>query len=151
MMLVKSLKVSYNTFVMMNVLKTKNSEERIASLFHLLGQPGRLMIMLVIGDFETCVCHLEAVLGFRQAYISQQLMTLRDTGLVTTRRDGRNIFYRLTDPRLLEVIRQVALLLEEGDILKRFERPIHVKHCPCPYCAEAAGVDPDAVKKIVCG
>lgn len=136
---------------MTNVLKIEKPEEHLASLFHLLGQSGRLMILMVIGDFEACVCHLEAALGFRQAYISQQLMTLRNAGLVTTRRDGRNIFYRLTDPRFLEVIRQVALLIGSDDILKRFEKPVFMKHCPCPYCAEAAGVDPDIVKKIACG
>jgi len=136
---------------MANILRIDNLEERIASLFHLLGQSGRLTILLAIGDFEACVCHLETVLGYRQAYISQQLMILRDAGLVTTRRDGRNVFYRLTDLRLLEVIRQVALLVEADDILKRFERPVFVKHCGCPHCAEAAGVDSDTVKKIVCG
>lgn len=148
--LVELLCMPYNIFVMTNILADANLEGRVANLFHLLGQPGRLMILLVIGEFEACVCHLEAVLGFRQAYISQQLMVLREAGLVETRRDGRNIFYCLSDPRLLEVIRQTALLCGAEGFLNRFEKPVFVSHCPCPHCAEAAGVDPDTVKKIVC-
>lgn len=135
---------------MTNISAETNLEERVANLFHLLGQPGRLMILLVIGEFEACVCHLEAVLGFRQAYISQQLMVLREAGLVETRREGRNIFYRLSDSRLLEVIRQTALLCGAQDLLRRFEKPVFVSHCPCPHCAEAAGADPSIVERIVC-
>ena len=75
--------------------------ENLAELFQLIGQPTRIQILLAIGDSETCVCHLEAVTGLRQAVISQHLMLLRKAGLVTPNRAGRNIFYRLDNPALL--------------------------------------------------
>ena len=53
---------------------------------------------------------MEAVLGMRQASISQHLMVLRKAGLVTTQRDGRNIFYRLAYPEVVEILYQAAQL-----------------------------------------
>jgi DNA-binding transcriptional ArsR family regulator len=82
--------------------------QQLAMVFSLLGQPARLQILLAIGSNHACVCHLEAMLGFRQAYISQQLMGLRKAGLVETERSGKNIFYHLRDPRWLDLIRQAA-------------------------------------------
>ena len=54
----------------------------LSDIFQLLGQPNRLYILLTIARDEACVCHLEAVLGIRQATISQHLMVLRDAGVV---------------------------------------------------------------------
>ena len=74
-----------------------NGYETSASILKALSHPVRLQILTVLRDEEACVCHLESFLGQRQAYISQQLMKLRDAGLVTDRRDGMNVFYRLTN------------------------------------------------------
>jgi len=78
----------------MNMLGIESLDlaEKAGQLLRLLGQAERLSILLAIGEGEACVCHLEAVFGLRQAHISQQLMVLRDAGLVTDRRDGWNIF-----------------------------------------------------------
>ena len=94
----------YNIFIMVNI----SSTEEIARLLQTLGQEARLQILLAIGENETCVCHLEATLGWRQAYLSQHLMALRKAGLIAGRREGRFIHYRLSDARLLEVIRWAA-------------------------------------------
>ena len=51
-----------------------------ATIMKALVHPVRLQILQVLRDGEACVCHLEAVLNQRQAYISQQLMRLRDAG-----------------------------------------------------------------------
>jgi len=82
------------------------AENKTARLFSLLGQPARLKILLLIGEGEACVCHLKAALGLRQAYISQQLMALRADGWVNARREGRNMYYSLSDPALLDLIHQ---------------------------------------------
>jgi ArsR family transcriptional regulator len=50
------------------------------------------------------VCHLEAALGQRQAYISQHLMVLREAGLVQDRREASRVYYRVTEPRLYAVL-----------------------------------------------
>lgn len=100
--------------------------------------------MLVIGDDEACVCHLEAVLAIRQAAISQHLMVLRDAGMVSTNRKGRNIFYRLTNPELFAAIYQVASIagLSTNDLALLARKP--VPNCPCPYC------NPDIDPHLAC-
>jgi ArsR family transcriptional regulator len=107
-----------------------------AKLFKALMHPVRLAILDVLRDGEECVCHMEAILGHRQAYISQQLMVLRDAGLVQDRRDGLNIFYRVTRPEIFSVI-DASLQLTGGYRMDR----IHQKHsknkktaCSCPKC-----------------
>lgn len=134
----------------MNVFKSPVYAEDLAELFRLLGQPARLQILLVIGEEEACVCHMEAVLGLRQAYISQQLMILRDAGLVTTTRDGRNIFYRLTNPNILTIIQAAGQIFAAGAYFEALHITNPVPGCPCPHCAEAAGVDPAAARQISC-
>lgn len=70
----------------------------------------------------------------RQASISQHLMVLRKAGLISPQREGRNIFYRLSRPDVVDVLRQAAGLTgvspEMLDELGR--RP--VEGCPCPQC-----------------
>lgn len=105
-----------------------------AQLLSLLGQPNRLRIALALGDHEACVCHLEACLGVRQATISQHLMALRDAGLVTTNREGRNIYYRLARPDILSIITQAGTITQTNfsDIENASKKTI--KDCPCPHC-----------------
>lgn len=55
--------------------------DEIAHLLQTIGQTARLQILLAIGEGEACVCHLEAALGWRQAYLSQHLMALREAGM----------------------------------------------------------------------
>jgi DNA-binding transcriptional ArsR family regulator len=120
-------------------ISTKSSEA-LAEAFRLLGQPVRIQILLTIATQEACVCHLEAALGIRQAVISQHLMVLREAGLVTANRDGRNIFYCLAKPGLFEAICQVAVVagIPVGDLAWYSSRPL--PDCPCPRCNP--GMDP---------
>jgi DNA-binding transcriptional ArsR family regulator len=99
-----------------------------AQLFKALAHPVRLQILDILRRGEECVCHIEAVLEKRQAYISQQLMTLRDAGLVDSRKDGLNVFYYLVDPASLLPMLDVALGPLEG---AGRHQP---KACPCPHC-----------------
>lgn len=95
----------------------------------------RLAILDIIRDGEQCVCHMEAILGLRQAHISQHLMVLRDVGLVTDRRDGWNIFYRVVKPEIFQVID--AMNAFSGEVaVNRFadELKKHTHTCPCPKC-----------------
>ena len=66
-----------------------NSLESISELFQAVSAPARLEILLIIGAGESCVCYLEAQLGYRQAYISQHLMAMRQAGLIESRREGK--------------------------------------------------------------
>jgi len=121
----------------MNMLGIESLDlaEKAGQLLRLLGQAERVSILLVIGDGEACVCHLEAALGLRQAYISQHLMALRQAGIVTARRDGRNIFYRLETSELLDLIRQAGRLAGLPETELPFQSPPTVLgNCPCPHC-----------------
>ena len=107
----------------------------IAALFRNMGQPARLRILLIIGEGEACVCHLEALLGYRQAYISQHLMALREEGLLESRRDGRYIFYRLHDTALLKLIREAAQILGLADGTQdSLTQGKAIPQCCCPNC-----------------
>jgi len=105
--------------------------EQTASLLQTIGQPTRLQILLAIGEGETCVCHLEAMLGLRQATLSQHLMALREADIVSDRRAGRYIHYRLRQPALLGLVRQAAQL-QGVDLPKLSPSP----DCDCPNCHE---------------
>lgn len=115
----------------MKTSRERNAARITAAVFRALGQPARVRILQAIGDQEACVCHLEAELGLRQAYISQHLMALRDQGLVATRREGKYIFYRLSDPEIL------SLIGEAGKIagVTFPARTAHNSRCSCPSCS----------------
>ena len=113
--------------------------EDSAALFKLLSHPSRLAILQVLRDGEECVCHMEAALGLRQAYISQQLMVLRQAGLVTDRREGWNVFYRVTRPEVYAVLDAALGIVAGADAAAA--RPVirgRPKSCPCPKCAARA-------------
>jgi DNA-binding transcriptional ArsR family regulator len=108
-----------------------SSIEPVAALLQTIGQESRLHILLAIGDGETCVCHLEAMLGMRQATLSQHLMALREAGLLEARRQGRFMHYRLNDSRLLTILRQVAEV--QGVTLPQLSPS---PDCGCPNCSK---------------
>ncbi|MBR9844039.1 MAG: winged helix-turn-helix transcriptional regulator [Rhodobacteraceae bacterium] len=72
-----------------------------------ISHEGRLMILCHLVSGEKSVTELEDLLAARQAAVSQQLSRLRLEGLVTPRREGKTIYYRLADNRprrILEVV-----------------------------------------------
>lgn len=78
-----------------------------SQLLKALSHEGRLMILCHLVTGEKSVTELEELLSARQAAVSQQLARLRLEGLVTPRREGKAIYYSLTDDRpkrILEVI-----------------------------------------------
>jgi DNA-binding transcriptional ArsR family regulator len=106
----------------------ETSYEQLAALVKGLAHPTRLQILDLLRQGEMCVCHIEASLDKRQAYVSQQLMTLREAGLVDNRRDGLQVYYRLTDARV-----RILLNLMLGTISKTGIQCI--EGCPCPACS----------------
>ncbi len=105
-----------------------NGYEESARLFKTLMHPARLEILEILRDGEHCVCHLEAALGYRQAYISQHLSILREASLVQDRRDGWNIYYRVVQPQVFDVLDAAQVMTG----LKHARRKAAT--CPCPQC-----------------
>jgi DNA-binding transcriptional ArsR family regulator len=108
-----------------------DSYTRSAQLIKLLAHPARLAILDLLRDGEVCVCHLEAALNQRQAYISQQLSLLREAGLVQDRRDGWRVYYHVTQPQIFEVI-DMAARLTGSDLPRQAET--RLADCECPSC-----------------
>ena len=106
--------------------------ETHSELLKALSHPTRLAILDILRDGEQCVCHMEATLGLRQAYISQHLMLLKQAGLVDSRRDGLNLYYRVIEPKVFGLLDQAGAVTGLTP-----KRPAH-KHanadCPCPKC-----------------
>lgn len=75
-----------------------------AAYLKTLAHEGRLMILCHLGTGEKSVGELEDILSIRQAAVSQMLARLRDEGLVSTRRDGKTIYYSLSDDKTSQVI-----------------------------------------------
>ncbi len=112
-----------------------NAYDNSAKLFKALMHPARLEILDTLRDGEHCVCHIEAALGYRQAYISQQLAVLRDIGLVQDRRDGWNVHYRVMQPQVFALL-DVAITMVGGQPGNRkTAQGAKLAHCPCPRCA----------------
>ena len=104
---------------------------KIADLLACIGNPARVNILLAIGTGEACVCHLESLLELRQAYISQQLMILRKKMIIISRREGKYIFYRLVNPRILDIIQSAGEIM--GVPKDAFVIQDH-SNCECPKC-----------------
>mgnify|MGYP002735207590 CR=1 FL=1 len=73
-------------------------------LLKALGNPDRLLLLCQLVEGEMNVGELEQRLGIVQPTLSQQLGVLRREGLVDTRRDGRQIFYRISSPQAMAII-----------------------------------------------
>lgn len=108
-------------------------QQKIGELFEAIGSPTRIQILLAIGVGEACVCHLESLLGLRQAYISQQLMDLREKGIIGSRREGKFIYHRLEKPEVLDLVRLAArtMGISENELIIREHTA-----CECPKCKE---------------
>jgi len=71
-----------------------------ANLLRALAHPMRLQILQALSQEAACVCDLMLIIKRRQPYVSQQLMVLRDAGLVTGAHEGASVIYRLAQPEL---------------------------------------------------
>lgn len=73
-------------------------------LLKVLANPDRLLLLCQLAQGPLCVSELEAILGIQQPTLSQQLGVLRDEGLVTTRREGKQIFYSIASDEAMAVM-----------------------------------------------
>ena len=112
-----------------------DSYERVANLMKVLSHPVRLQILNVLRCDAECVCHLEVVLQKPQPYISQHLALLRSEGLVSDRKEGQNVYYRLSDP---EVESLLAVVLGPVPSNGHNQRPL--SGCSCPKCMSFAPI-----------
>jgi DNA-binding transcriptional ArsR family regulator len=97
-----------------------------AAIFRALGHPARVRILELLQDGERSVGALQVELGLDSGGTSQHLAALRRIGLVTPRREGTSVFYRVSDERtfeLLEVAREILTrqLADQQSLLRELE------------------------------
>ena len=123
-----------------------NNEYRIAFLFKALADQTRLRLINLIGDDEVCVCFFVEVLKINQPKISRHLAYLRRAGVVSARREGKWIHYRLVeppDPHAANIFREVRAVLPSDPAMKsdraRLEKiccapqlPVQLQRGPIP-------------------
>lgn len=78
--------------------------EQAVGALKVLANPERLLLLCQLSQGEFSVGELEEQLDIHQPTLSQQLGVLRNQGVVATRREGKNIYYSVSDPALLEIL-----------------------------------------------
>ena len=78
----------------------------LGDLFKVFGDTTRIKIMYALYEDEMCVCAIAVLIGMTQSAVSHQLKSLKAANLVTSRREGKTIYYRLSDDHVKSIIDQ---------------------------------------------
>ena len=88
------------------VLPTDEVLSDLADLFKIFGDSTRIKILYALLRSELCVCDIADLLGLTQSAISHQLRALKNARLVSSRREGKTVFYALADDHVKTIIDQ---------------------------------------------
>lgn len=102
--LTRRLPRTRRTLPMLDPETLRHAADRAVGAMKLLANVDRMLLMCQLSQGEMCVSDLEQLLDIRQPTLSQQLAVLRSEGVVSTRRDGKNIYYSVSDPNMLEIL-----------------------------------------------
>ncbi len=94
--------------------KARKASDFLKALSH----ENRLLLLCLLAEKERSVSDLESILSLRQPTVSQQLARLRLDGLVTTRRDGKTIFYSIANNDVRQVISIIYQIFCEAPAAK---------------------------------
>lgn len=98
------------------VVKVMPEEELLydlAELFKVFGDSTRVKILSVLFEAEMCVCDLAVALSMTQSAISHQLRVLKQANLVKYRREGKVVYYSLSDSHIKSIFDQGLLHVQE--------------------------------------
>lgn len=101
--------LSVHLEVVDQVMEAMPPEEELfdlAELFKVFGDSTRIRILYVLFEAEMCVCDLAQLLGMTQSAISHQLQVLKKSKLVKYRREGKTVFYSLSDGHVRVILGQ---------------------------------------------
>lgn len=100
----------------MTPMTMEKKATEVAGLLKTLAHPGRLMLVCTLVEGEFPVGALEDKLDIHQPSLSQQLNVLREAGIVETRREGKQIFYRLTEQKAAQLVGSLyTIFCVDGD------------------------------------
>ena len=89
-----------------NAYVVKQDVNRLANLYKMFGDPNRLKIIMALTNKELCVHDLTQLLGMKQSNVSHQLRLLKDSRLVSVRKDGKYSYYSLDDEHIDAILSQ---------------------------------------------
>jgi DNA-binding transcriptional ArsR family regulator len=92
------------TQIALDLQAMRASATEACRMMKVLSNPDRLLLLCQMAQGEICVSDLEARVGIGQPTLSQQLGVLRAQELVDTRRDGKNIYYQISNPKTLAIM-----------------------------------------------
>ena len=93
-----------NTAEKLDMQTMQSAATNASRLLKTLANPDRLLLLCQLTQGEHCVSEMEVLVGVLQPTLSQQLGVLRQQGLVTTRREGKQIFYSIASQQALAVM-----------------------------------------------
>ena len=93
----------------------ENVTADLSDFFKVFGDSSRMRILFALDRRELCVCDLSAALSMTKSAVSHQLRFLRANHLVSSRRSGKNIFYRLADDHVRDIIEIAVEHLSEEE------------------------------------
>ena len=113
----KSLKqaISFMTTPNLDIEQMRQAAAQATATLRVLANEDRLLLLCQLALGEACVSELEELLGIRQPTLSQQLGVLRAEDMVSTRREGKKIYYQLSDSRAVSLL-----------------ATLHSLYCPAP-------------------
>lgn len=91
----------------LDIRKMRRAASEATGVLRVLANEDRLLLLCQLMQGERCVSELETLLDIRQPTLSQQLGVLRTEEVVETRRDGKNIYYRVADKRVAQVLEKL--------------------------------------------
>lgn len=92
------------TSIAFDLRAMRASADQAAEFLRTMANRDRLLLLCQLTEGEKCVGDLETLTGILQPTLSQQLGVLRSEGLVTTRRDGKYVYYAIGDPRVMSML-----------------------------------------------
>ncbi len=88
-------------------------EDEQARFLRCIGEPTRLQILKLLANSEKCVGEITEALNKEQSLVSHHLKALKECNIVVTRQEAQNIYYKLADPRLAELVFNSETLMKE--------------------------------------
>ena len=106
-----SLKISINSYIVISLYNllwdfqmNEKTAEHVAEVLKAVAHPVRLQIVELLEAGEMCVGDIVEALGGKQAITSQQLNMMKDKGVLSCRRDGARVFYRIENKNVIKLL-----------------------------------------------
>ena len=86
----------------------------LSDFFKLLGDNTRISILTILDQNEVCVCDIASILNMTKSAVSHQLKVLKDAGLLTSRKQGKEVFYSFANENVKDIL-EIAIAHVRGE------------------------------------